>query len=237
MRFGRFLIAVAKHWWALMSCAIFTGIGIYAAWANKTNEWAIRASFTAAALCIFIACYLAWRDQHNELLESEQMVQDLRKKYENEQPRLGLNVQSTEGPKSWTQSLHPVKFSLKHLSGRVPTNIRFDPIPSKLGKFYIQFTPLAFAKTPNNETLSFEIVEKGAHTFNAADWEKLLSIDKEMLELFLHDCQSFTGDLNFPVVVHFDDLSAAEEQLFCLTFETNKYRFSQDTSSKPRCKP
>jgi hypothetical protein len=69
--FGRFLIAVGKRWWALMSCAIFTGLGVFSAYANKNNSWIVEASFAAAVVCLFIACFLAWRDEHRKLAEEQ----------------------------------------------------------------------------------------------------------------------------------------------------------------------
>lgn len=63
-----FIKAVGRHWWALMSCAIFTGLGVFIAWANESSAWAVEASLAAAAICVFIACYLAWRDEHKLLI-------------------------------------------------------------------------------------------------------------------------------------------------------------------------
>jgi hypothetical protein len=63
-----FIKAVLVHWWALMSCALFTALGIYVLIANKSNGWAVEASFTLAVVSVFIACYLAWRDEHKLLL-------------------------------------------------------------------------------------------------------------------------------------------------------------------------
>jgi integrase len=46
LRFSKVLL---KHWWALMSSAVFTGIGVYAAWRGKTNQWVVTASIAAGA--------------------------------------------------------------------------------------------------------------------------------------------------------------------------------------------
>jgi len=40
----------------------------FSAYANKNNNWIVEASFAAAVICVFIACYLAWRDEHKKLL-------------------------------------------------------------------------------------------------------------------------------------------------------------------------
>jgi hypothetical protein len=59
-----FLGAWLKHWWALMSCAVFTGLGVYAAWRGKTNHWIVAASIVAGVALFYVAAFLAWRDEH-----------------------------------------------------------------------------------------------------------------------------------------------------------------------------
>jgi hypothetical protein len=65
----RFLNAVRKHWWPLMSCAVFTLLGMWVLYANKNNDWALRVTFSAAIFCLFWACFLAWRDKEKEFEE------------------------------------------------------------------------------------------------------------------------------------------------------------------------
>ena len=54
-----------------MSCAIFTVIGFLAAILNKSNRWIVVAMIVGAIVCLFIACFLAWRDEHKKLLIEE----------------------------------------------------------------------------------------------------------------------------------------------------------------------
>ena len=75
---GTFLKAVGQRWWALMSCAIFTGLGVFSAYANKNNTWIVEASFAAAVVCVFIACYLAWLEEHRKLLTEQAKNQGAR---------------------------------------------------------------------------------------------------------------------------------------------------------------
>jgi len=56
--------ALCKHWWPLLSCAVFTVIGVYAAATNQSNSWVARASLGAAFLLLLVASFLAWRDEH-----------------------------------------------------------------------------------------------------------------------------------------------------------------------------
>lgn len=61
-----FLTAWLKHWLALMSSAVFTGLGVYAAWQGKTNHWIVTASIAAGAALFYVAAFLAWRDEHRK---------------------------------------------------------------------------------------------------------------------------------------------------------------------------
>jgi hypothetical protein len=50
-----------------MGCAAFTLLGIWVLFANKSNAWALQATFGLAAFCLFWACFLAWRDKEREV--------------------------------------------------------------------------------------------------------------------------------------------------------------------------
>ena len=69
MEFLSFLRACSRRWWALMSCAVFTGIGVYAAWQNKANHWIVAASIVAGAGLFYVAAFLAWKDEHKKYLD------------------------------------------------------------------------------------------------------------------------------------------------------------------------
>jgi hypothetical protein len=68
-----FIKAVVRHLWPMMSCAAFTGLGIYVAFANKPNSWVVRASFTLAMIMMIVAFYQAWREERvrRQYLEKE----------------------------------------------------------------------------------------------------------------------------------------------------------------------
>jgi hypothetical protein len=98
-----FVIAVGKHWWALMACAAFTILGIYVLAAHKTNGWALNVTFGLAGICLFIACYLAWLDKQKELEKAvsegadrerqlRERTAELEAKLEEKTPLLTLNV-------------------------------------------------------------------------------------------------------------------------------------------------
>ena len=54
------------HWWALMSCAVFTVIGVIVLAFNKSNRWALWATFGAAVAMLLWGSFLAWSDQYTE---------------------------------------------------------------------------------------------------------------------------------------------------------------------------
>ncbi|MHB2007161.1 MAG: hypothetical protein ACYCOX_03855 [Acidobacteriaceae bacterium] len=67
-----YINAVFKHWWALMSCALFTFLGVYILHANKSNHWAVKATFASAGFCLLVACFLAWNDEHRAFLKEKE---------------------------------------------------------------------------------------------------------------------------------------------------------------------
>lgn len=69
-----------------MSCAVFTIIGVLVLAFNKSNKWALYATFGVAIAMLFVASFLAWRDERHELLavrsalsEKQQELDDLKK--------------------------------------------------------------------------------------------------------------------------------------------------------------
>jgi hypothetical protein len=78
MSIVRFLNAVGKHWWTLMSCAVFTLLGMWVLYASKNNGWALQATFGLAVFCLFWACFLAWRDEERKVKELEGELRTLK---------------------------------------------------------------------------------------------------------------------------------------------------------------
>src|ERR1700742_3701544 len=84
-----FCKALIKRWWALMSCAIFTFIGLYALIIGKSNAWIIFASITAAVLLFLVAAFLAWSEEHKYRISAEKSLRD-------EEPKLMFGLLSPE---------------------------------------------------------------------------------------------------------------------------------------------
>jgi hypothetical protein len=66
-----FAKALFKHWWALMSSAVFTGLGIYSAWRAKTSQWIVAASIVLGVGLFFVSAFLAWNDERALRLKLE----------------------------------------------------------------------------------------------------------------------------------------------------------------------
>jgi hypothetical protein len=178
-----------------------------------------------------VSAYRIWAREHDEKLTEINKRNEMERKYFDEQPKLGFDVHSDEGPRRWALNHAPVVFTLTHLGGRIPTNIRFDPILSQKGKFTLQLDPLAHVKPSHAEPAAFDILENGVPSLSAVDREAQSNyMRKEMLELFLLDSEEFSGNLEYRVVINFTDRDEQRRQEFLLTFETNRYRFSPNTS-------
>jgi hypothetical protein len=73
--------ALWKRWWALMSCAVFTGIGIYAAWYGKSNSWIVWVSCITTVIMFLVASFLAWNEEYKGRLIAETQLSDRRPKF------------------------------------------------------------------------------------------------------------------------------------------------------------
>jgi hypothetical protein len=61
-----YLRAAGKIWWGTMSCAVFTFIGGYAAYANKDNTWIVGALFSTSFILTIVSGFLAWKEKEKE---------------------------------------------------------------------------------------------------------------------------------------------------------------------------
>jgi len=69
-----------------MSCAAFTFLGIYAAAANKRNEWIVRGSIILGNCLFAVAAYDVWRDEYRKgqdaAIEYETSLEGIRRDYD-----------------------------------------------------------------------------------------------------------------------------------------------------------
>lgn len=231
--FVQFLVAVGRRWWALMSCAIFTGLGIYVAYANKSNEWAVKTSFAAAVVCLFIACFLAWREELIRAEDAKSQVEEVRHKYLDERPQLGLEILGPQGPTAWqnAKARDACWFWLQQLSGRTARSIRFDPIPSKRGRFTLHFDEVPFLEPPPRRTpLTYHVREVGVFPPSAHDMEKIGDIEGKMLGQFLDDSPPELIELRYILISRFRDRENEERtRNFNIVFNKSTLAFLPNT--------
>lgn len=76
-----FLKGLLGYWWALMSCAAFTFLGVWVAYANKRRDWILWGSFLLGIAFLMIAAYRTWLKEHrrslDEMVRSAAVIQRL----------------------------------------------------------------------------------------------------------------------------------------------------------------
>jgi hypothetical protein len=189
----------------------------------QTNDPAKYHEKPLLILCLNAACIFAlgilWWEERQGRIKAEKVLNDAR-------PVVGLNVQGVEGPKAWADHPVPVTFTIQHLSGRLPTSIRFDPVPSKNGRFSLQFDLLPHVdKAPHHTGMRFEVIETGVPQLSASDWETTRPHQKQLLGLFFDDSPIELIKLDYSFAVHFLDGTDPRSQQFTLTFDKQRCRF------------
>src|SRR5665811_523184 len=69
-----FVKGILRYWWALMSCAAFTFLGIWVTYANKSRGWVLWSSVILAVGFLFVAAYKAWGHEHQSFLAEHARV-------------------------------------------------------------------------------------------------------------------------------------------------------------------
>jgi hypothetical protein len=173
-----------------------------------------------------VAMFLIWLDEFQARKHAEKKLFD-------ERPIVGLDVEGVEGPKAWEEHPIPITFTIKHLAGRLPTSIEFDPIPSKNGNFSLRFDALPHVeRPPQRSAMRYEIFEIGAPQLNAHDMERTRPYQKKILGLFLDDSPMELVQLDYGLSVHFLDGIDRRSQQFVLRFDKQRWRFAIRPLSK-----
>ena len=60
--------SLLKAWWALMSCAAFTVLGLFIALEDKGNKWAVGGTVVLAGIFFVCAAFMAWREKYSALV-------------------------------------------------------------------------------------------------------------------------------------------------------------------------
>src|SRR2546423_3001731 len=89
-----FFFALFKHWIALMSGAVSLGMTI--ALRARGKEPKDKVFWSIAALCLLVACFLAWRDEHSVNDKARQELagvrQELAEARDQNAPRLACHI-------------------------------------------------------------------------------------------------------------------------------------------------
>jgi hypothetical protein len=214
-----YLKAVVKHWWALMSCALFTLLGLYIAYANKSNDWTVRGILGLAVLLLLVACFLAWRDEHRKVVRLEKAIESkrdqLQGRYEDNRPVIGMRVTHTIGAANWRDltSGALIKFYVRHLHGRPATSLSPCTVSSLGGNYTLSFFSLPFLANGDEQEIDYEVWKNG---------ETLSRRAREVLNpkrLF----GEFILDGVGPITALFRDGNEFISQSFSLTFDETNY--------------
>ena len=188
-------------------------------YAHKSNKWALGATVALAFLCLLIACYQAWADEYKKVQE-----------YLDAHPQLGLDIVSFFGRKEWQEQADsrntPAHFAIEHLSGRIPTDVRFDPIQSKRGVYTLCFGSLPYIKTPMRQLMEYEVMNEGKRI-------DLKSVDHlgwgTFLLHFVGDTDSQPEQDEYLLTVRYMDGDAERAQTFKLVFDKIRFGFLPNT--------
>jgi hypothetical protein len=75
--FARFVAALWKKWWALMGCAAFTILSLWASIENKSNAWVVTGTGALAVIFFFVAAFGAWSEEHSNRVSVERKLSEL----------------------------------------------------------------------------------------------------------------------------------------------------------------
>ena len=144
-----FLAAMEKRWWALLSCAAFTLLALYALATNQNNHWLLVASIIAALICFLVASFGAWKEQYDARLAAERRLHDGR-------PVFVLEVVGTLPLRSnprW-------RFLLTNCGARTARYVRLSRIRSQVGAYEISFSEIPALQAGPPATLGYEVIDR-----------------------------------------------------------------------------
>jgi len=76
---GLFLAALGRRWWALLSSAVFTMIGLYALITGKSNHWIVAVSIAVGVILFLFASFGAWKEQYDARIAAERFNDESKK--------------------------------------------------------------------------------------------------------------------------------------------------------------
>lgn len=208
MELWLFFKALTKHLWALMSCAVFTIIGVFAAATGKSNAWIVSTSLTAAVGLFAVACFLSWKDQYRGRAIAEKKLFD-------EQPRVMFGLL---GQPDWREINTPGEyvFTLTNCGRRPATFVKVNPVSSPSESFTMYFDGVDVLPPDNHYRCIRHEVDDG---------KARLSLDKSMLWQFFHNCPVDDRTVqHFNVVVDYRDGSDYKQTVAKMDFDLDTKR-------------
>ena len=85
-----FLRALLLHWWVLLSCALFTLLGIFVLGTGRSNLWAFWASLILAVCLLMVAAFFAWKDEYVPNREGPEVLLE----WQSQEPRDMISIRN-----------------------------------------------------------------------------------------------------------------------------------------------
>ncbi len=222
-----FLKAVGKHWGSIVTGGMAMGLlGIWQGVGHPIKPWVY---WLIAIVGLAIAFYRAWLDQYQKVDAIEAARSEIERKYLDERPQLGLRLMAPSSLEAWRSAANAnnqqaIFFTLHHLSGRIPTSIRFDPIVSHRGGYSLRFLGIPFVKPPVQVPLFFEVWKEGIKP--DLKLAEATCAATKMLE-FIWDHPGDVPEFHYTIVARFDDRGEERTHSFPLVFDAVAYKFKQ----------
>lgn len=146
-----FLRALGKHWWALMSCAVFTALGVYAGLEQKSSHWFALATISAGVILFLAAAFLAWNEERQKGIRYHRPLTDEIEK--RGRPEIAVDL-VTFGDRRFMLRLHNSPNSLSAAVG-----IHIDDI--RRGDLVLRFFPAPSLQPGSFDAASCRILSNG----------------------------------------------------------------------------
>ncbi|WP_044176528.1 hypothetical protein [Granulicella mallensis] len=224
------VIAVLSAWYGWVGASATVGI---VGFGQGMQWWSSPPKTVYVSLLVLglsISTFQAWRIEFLKGEAAKESVKELEQRYFDERPKLSLDIGSAEGERSWMETSSPVQFYIHHLCGRIPTDVRFDPIISKLGKFSLCFDELPHIDSRARNTLTFDIQSVGYPSLGQVDRSKIGNIGSTMFRQFLRDYPNETTEMEYELTARYKDGGEDLNHVFSIRFDRHRFRFIRNTT-------
>ena len=162
--------------------------------------------------------YRLYKAEHDRAEAANVEINELKKRYFDQRPRLGMRVTNTTGFDNWRglTSGSLIKFYIWHLSGRPATSIIFDVISSLRNNYTLFFQGLPYVTAGPEQEIDYEVWKNGERPSR-----KLIQLVglRRLLGEFIFDGR---GGI-YPITIRFTDGGELRSQQFKLIFDDTRY--------------